>query len=476
MKVRFAPSPTGYLHIGGARTALFNYIYTKKNKGLMVLRIEDTDLKRSSKEMVTEIIDGLEWIGIEWDEGPYYQSDNFNKYKEYADKLVDNKLAYPCFCTNDEIEERKNNNPSGKKVYKYDRKCLNLSQEEIKEKLDNGIKPVIRFFVPEGKTSFKDKIHKELTIDNNELEDFVLMKSDGSPTYHLSVVADDNDMGITHIIRGDDHLSNTFKQILLYKALGLKIPKFFHLPLILGKDKKKLSKRHGETSVLEFKHRGYLPEAMLTYLAQLSWNPGDTKKILSLKELIEKLDFSKLSKNSPEFDYDKLLFLNSKAIQIKSASTILKIISEDKRFKDKFDLLNDEYKEEFIELIKPRMKTLTDIKKKFYIYFNDNLEYSLDNIIKTVKSKSILDLILYFTDKLNDIKEFNAKNIEFLLREISEDMNVKAADIIHPCRLALTTETVSPGIFDVFAFFGKNESVKRLQHFIKQVKKDAFPD
>jgi len=421
MRVRFAPSPTGYLHIGGARTALLNYLFTKQNKGSFILRIEDTDLKRSSKEMTKEIIGGLKWLGINWDEGPYFQSDNFEKYREYAEILLKKKLAYRCFCSSDEIEERKKTN----NLYKYDRKCLSLTDAEIEKNIKNGIKPVLRFYIPEGKTSFKDKIHKELVIENSELEDFVLLKSDSSPTYHLSVVVDDFNMGITHVIRGDDHLSNTYKQILLYRALEFKIPKFFHLPLILGKDKKKLSKRHGETSILEFKKRGYLSEAILTYLAQLSWNPGDYKKVFLMTELIEKINFSKLSKNSPEFDYDKLVFLNSKAIQAKSASDIHELLIIDEKFNKNFIELNRNKKELFIELIKPRMKTLLDFKTKIDIYFNTSLSYKEEEIKKVLSSKKIYEGMVLLSNRLKTLDIFNKENAEILLREVAKNITFK---------------------------------------------------
>ncbi len=474
MRVRFAPSPTGFLHIGGARTALLNYLFTKKNEGSLILRIEDTDIKRSSKEMVEEILGGLKWLGINWNEGPYYQSDNFEKYKEYADLLEKNKFAYQCFCSAEEIEERRNR--KGNKLYKYDRKCLNLSQKEIATHVNNGKKPMLRFFIPEGRTTFKDKIHKELKVENEELEDFVLLKSDGSPTYHLSVVADDHDMDITHVIRGDDHLSNTFKQILLYRAMNFKIPKFFHLPLILGQDKKKLSKRHGETSILEFKSRGYLAEAFLTYLAQLSWNPGDYKKIFFMEELIEKIDFSKLSKNSPEFDYEKLRFLNSKAIQNKPVSDIYRLLIEDEKFDDNYREIDKIKKEKFINLIRPRTKTLLDIKEKFSIYFKKNLTYKLEDIKKVVSSEKIISGMAMLVDSLSKLTQFNAENVEVILRKIAEDYGIKAADLIHPSRLAITTETVSPGVFEVFEFFGKEDSIERLNNFIKQVKESVIPD
>ncbi len=469
MKVRFAPSPTGYLHIGGARTALFNYLYTKKNSGTFLLRIEDTDLKRSSKEMVTVILDGLRWLGIQWDEGPYYQSDRFQRYREAAEILVKKKMAYYCFCAPEAIESRKNQ-INGERQYKYDRKCLGMEEESVRQRLDSGENAVIRFRIPEGKTGFKDKIHKEMVVNNIELDDFVLFKSDGSPTYHLSVVSDDHDMGITHVIRGDDHLSNTFKQILLYRALGHSVLKFFHLPLILGQDKKKLSKRHGETSVLEFKKQGYLPEALLTYLAQLSWNPGDSKQIFTMDQLIQRIDFSKLSKNSPEFDFDKLSFLNGRAIQSCSGKALYDILKNGFEFYAHPDNGNEKVPQ-FIDLIKPRMKTLDSIKQKYNCYFATPRVYNQEDTKQVLPNPAIHSALSAFVEKLKALNPFNADTCERLLRAHADASGLKAADLIHPARLALTTETVSPGIFDLFEFFGRAEVIHRMTGFLKEAQK-----
>ncbi len=475
MKIlRFAPSPTGYLHIGGARTALFNYLYSKRHKGRLILRIEDTDKERSSDEMSGEIIDALSWLGIKWDKGPYYQSERFEVYKTYAFKLLKEKKAYRCFCTKEELEKRRIDSHS--KSYKYDRRCFYLSTEEINRNLEQNKPFVIRFKIEEGFTEFKDGIHKKLSINNKELEDFVILKSDGTPTYHLSVVVDDSEMEITDIIRGNDHISNTFKQILLFKALGKKPPKYFHLPLILGQDRKKLSKRHGETSVLEFKRRGYLASAMITYLAQLSWNPGDYKKIFTMNELIEKFDILKVSKNSPVFDYKKLDFLNSKAISQESSEKILNILERENILDKKYKSIKINKKLDLITLIKTRSKNLIDIKQMFDVYLANEFNYDTNDINDLEINKDILKILKIFTNELKEINLFNAENIENKLRQIAEKNKIKAAILIHLSRYALLGTRVSPSIFEVFEFLGKETSIKRLSNFIKFTKENVFTD
>ena len=477
--VRFAPSPTGHLHIGSVRTALFNYLFVKNQGGQYILRIEDTDLTRSSKNMAEEIIKGLQWLGIKWDRGPFYQSHRFEKYKETAFKLLEQGKAYRCFCTPREIEARRNiaeKKNKADQIFKYDRQCLHLTPEKIKKKLEQQTPFVIRFRVPEGFTSFKDRIHKEMKIDNSELEDFVILKSDNTPTYHLSVVKDDSDMGITDVIRGDDHISNTFKQVLLFRALELKPPKYAHLPLILGPDKKKLSKRHGETSVLEFKKNGYLPEAIITYLSQLSWIPADSKKIFSMEELVNQFSLSKLSKNSPVFDYDKLRFLNGQALRQRDSKDLFNLLEEEKTFHKKYASFEKEKKVALIELVKPRMKTLAEFEEKFDIYLKGELNYNNPDLEKLTEIhhyshrdlKSHLRMLL---DQLETMDSFESTSIEEGVRECAERNGLNAADLIHPARFALTSETVSPSIFDVFAFFGKEESIKRIIHFIDYMEK-----
>jgi len=468
VRVRFAPSPTGHLHIGSARTALFNFLFAKHQNGTFILRIEDTDIKRSSFEMAEEIINGLKWLNITWDEGPYYQSDNFEKYRKTAFSLLKRKKVYRCFCTPNEIEANKKKNLT----WKYDRKCLNLTETEIAKKLEKKVPFILRFFVPEGFTSFNDGIHKKMQINNSEIEDFVILKSDSTPTYHLSVVVDDNEMCITDVIRGDDHISNTFKQILLLNALNFNVPKYFHLPLILGKDKKKLSKRHGETSILEFKKRGYLSETLITYLSQLSWLPGDEKRIFSLDELTKRFKFNKLAKNSPVFDYNKLSFLNSLAIKKKASREIYNILIEDKKFERDFSEFTYEKKIAFIELIKSRMKNLNEMKEKAYIYLKRDFKYNKDDLKGFEFHKNIETPLEKLINEIESLEVFNSENIEKILRICADNNGIKAADLIHPCRFALVLSNISPSIFDLFEFLGKEESIRRIKSFIDYIIKE----
>jgi glutamyl-tRNA synthetase len=473
--VRFAPSPTGHLHIGGVRTALFNYLFVKNLGGKYILRIEDTDTSRSCEDLAEEIIHGLHWLGIDWDEGPFYQSQRFDMYRQTAQQLLETGKAYRCFCSPEEIDERRKaseNNAKSEQLFKYDRKCLHLSGEEVEAKLGRKVPFVLRFRIPEGVTYFKDRMHKEMKSDNSELEDFVILKSDNSPTYHLSVVVDDSRMGITDVIRGDDHISNTFKQVLLFKALERRPPKYAHLPLIFGADKKKLSKRHGETSVLKFKRKGYLPEALVNYLSQLSWIAADSKKIFSMEELIEQFSLAKMSKSSPVFDYDKLRFVNSLAIKQKAPAVLYRLLAEDKDFQQAYAHLEDDKKIAFIELVKPRMKTLRELEAKFRLYLADRLNYQaqdseLQKLNENYDNDTIIKNLEQVLPVLENLQTFDKETVEAATRECAEREGLKAADFIHPARFALTSETVSPSIFELFAFFGKTESTKRISALIK---------
>ena len=316
IRVRFAPSPTGFLHVGGARTALYNWLYARKNKGVFVLRIEDTDVQRSSQEMVDVILNSLKWLQLNWDEGPIYQSQRLDLYRKAAFELVEKGKAYRCFCKPDEINARREAGMKEKGMWKYERTCYNLTPEEIQKNITSGIPFAIRFLVPPGSTSFDDLVHGKIELDHSQVDDFVLLRSDGHPTYHLSVVVDDIDMGITHIVRGDDHISNTPKQILLYDAFDKKPPHFAHIPLILGTDKKRLSKRHGSVAVEEYQRMGILPEALVNFLALLGWNPGDEREIMALDELVREFDLDRVNSSNAVFDLKKLQWMNSKYLSL----------------------------------------------------------------------------------------------------------------------------------------------------------------
>src|SRR5690349_22243469 len=318
VRVRFAPSPTGYLHVGGARTALFNWLFARRHGGAFVLRIEDTDAERSSWEMVTGIVDGLRWLGLDWDEGPdiggphapYFQSQRLDRHRAMAERLVAEGRGYFCYCTPETIQARRQAAESAGGGWMYDRTCCRLSPEKIAELEATGVPRAVRFRVPEGRTAFKDLVHGPIAFDNANIEDFVILRSDRQPTYHLSVVADDLDMAITQVIRGDDHISNTPKHVLLFRAFAQPVPAFAHVPLILGTDKKRLSKRHGATSVTEYEKAGYLPEAMVNFLALLGWSPGDDRELLTRDDLINSFSLEGISGGNAVFNPEKLDWMN----------------------------------------------------------------------------------------------------------------------------------------------------------------------
>ena len=474
--VRFAPSPTGHLHVGGARTALFNYLFVKTSGGKFLLRIEDTDKERSTEEMAEEIIEGLDWLGLVPDEPPRYQSEHINDHMETAMKLLHDHKAYRCFCAKEETEERRVKD--GKiNLFMYDRFCLKLSQPQINEKLKNRVPFVVRFRVPEGETVFKDRIHKEVKTANSEIEDFILVRSNGTPTYQLSVVSDDMDMGITDVIRGDDHISNTFKQILLFLALGKKPPRYSHLPLILGPDKKKLSKRHGETSILEFKYQGYLPEAVTTYLSQLSWSPSDHKKIYPLEELIREFRIASISKNSPVFDYNKLISINSRAIQERPPEDLSDIIFTNRVMRQKFEHCSRRRLAALIELVKPRMKKLGDFNNQLEIYLSDSISYSESELEKLTAITTVTAGYLNeLADSFSSVSTLTAENAENILRNFADENNINAGNIIHPLRFALTGTTVSPPIFNIVEFLGSESVIKRIRMFTEFLRKNVLSD
>src|SRR6185295_3053129 len=314
-RVRFAPSPTGYLHVGGARTALFNWLFAHKTDGTFVLRIEDTDRERSTEEHTKVILDGLHWLGIGWDEGPYFQGASAEQHRADAERLLAEAKAYRCFCTREELDARRAEAEGAGSSFRYDRRCWRLSPDDVKTRLDQGLSFTIRFFVPDEQVAWNDAVHGPIQINSQELDDFVILRSDGSAIYNLAVVSDDIAMRISHVIRGDDHISNTPKQILLYRALGHEPPAFAHLPLILGSDKKRLSKRHGAVSVTEYRDTGILPAAMRNFLALLGWSPGDGREVMTREELVAAFDIAAVNRKGAVFDEQKLEWLNSEYIQ-----------------------------------------------------------------------------------------------------------------------------------------------------------------
>jgi nondiscriminating glutamyl-tRNA synthetase len=473
VRVRIAPSPTGYLHVGTARAALYNWIFARKNKGTFILRIEDTDIARSSQEMVKSILDGLLWLGLKWDEGPIYQSNRMEMYKEYVDKLIKEGLAYYCYCTPEELAERREKAKKEKKDLRYDRRCLHLTENEKKKFEEQNRKKAVRFLVPKGETCFDDIVHGEIKKENSEIEDFVIMKSDGTPTYNLAVVVDDYKMGISHIIRGDDHISNTPKQILLYEALNLEPPEFAHLPLVLGKDKSKLSKRHGAISVTEFREKGFLPDAMFNFLSLLGWNPGDDREIISREKIIQNFSLKKVKGANAVFDMQKLEWMNGVYIKNLNDEELLKKICPFLEKEEWFDnTLISEKKYlllKLVHLLKGRMRRLTDFVKYSSYFFIEVTEYEEAGVRKHFKKKTA-DYLGFLIERINKENNFTKERLEDIFRNLAEKLDIKPAKLIHPVRLAVTGMTVGFGLFEILEIVGKETVIKRLTKAIKYIK------
>ena len=469
VRVRFAPSPTGHLHVGAARTALYNWIFSRSEKGRFILRIEDTDTKRSSQAMSQGILEGLKWMGIGWDEGPFFQSERKKLYREQAEKLIKNNLAYYCFCTAEDIMKRKASSVRDLKEWKYDRYCLNLSSEEIQYLRSKGKNPAIRFKVPEGEIHYNDLVHGPITVKNKNIEDFVLLRSDGIPTYHLSVVVDDISMRITHIIRGDDHISNTPKQILLYTAFGKTPPKFGHHPLILGPDKKKLSKRHGVTSIMQFREEGFLPLALVNYLVQMSWVP-DEEKIFTWEEIINSFSFKKRIRGNPIFDINKLEWLNGKLISMLPAEELAGLLEECFKRSGLWDPdLIQERREWFyklLDLLKERNRTLKDFIPRTYPFLRE--DYPVDPVGKKkyLSEKQLPDLLNKLIEDFEKLSDFRAESIEKTVRERAEKEKVKAGVYIHSVRMLVLGMPVSPDIFQILELIGKEKTIERIKKYI----------
>jgi glutamyl-tRNA synthetase len=465
LRVRIAPSPTGYLHVGTARTALFNYLFAKSKEGAFLLRIEDTDLKRSREEMVSLIIDGLKWMKLDWDEEIVYQSDYFDDYRERAIELLKDGLAYWCYCTLEELEERRSKAINKEGGWIYDRRCYNISEEQKQEFEKDGRKKALRFLVPSGTTVFTDFIHGEIKRENSEIEDFVILKSDGTPTYNFAVVLDDYRMGITHILRGDDHITNTPKQILLYKAFGFEIPEFGHVPLILGKDHSKLSKRHGAVSISHYIDEGFLPEAFVNYLSFLGWSPKTDKEIFSLNELIDAFSIENIHKTPAIFDLERLEWLNREwmnRIGVKDLAFRLKKYLDN----NGINIDDIEYLEKVVTAMGKRPRKLKHFIEYGDYFFSDDFKYDEDGI-KKYFYPSLQNRLKILLEKLNELKLFKEQEIENIFREVSKELDCKAAELIHPVRIGVSGSTVGPGLFKMLEILGKERIIKRLEKLVK---------
>lgn len=464
VRVRFAPSPTGYLHIGGVRTALFNWFFAKHNKGKFILRIEDTDQERSTEESIDAIIEGMTWLGLGWDEGPYRQTDRIEIYRRYVEQLLSEKKAYYCYCTPEELEERRKRALASGQIPKYDRRCLDLANPP------KDIRPAVRFKSPqEGTTIVDDLVKGKVVFENSNLDDLIIMRSDGSPTYNFCVVVDDATMGITHVIRGDDHLNNTPKQIHMYHALGYGLPEFGHLSMILGSDKARLSKRHGATSIMAYKDMGYLPEAMVNYLARLGWSYKD-QEIFSSEEIIEKFNLESVGSSAAIFNPDKLLWVNSQYIHNadldRLSSLLMPFLYKEGLIKEG-EKTDEERLIRIINALKQRSRTLVEMASSATYFFKDDIEIDKKESEKLLTPES-LQMLERLATNLEGLSEFNQTTVEETIKGLVEKEGIKLSQIAQPARLALTGKTVSPGIYEVMEILGKDMTLKRLKKVVEK--------
>ncbi len=472
VRVRFAPSPTGHLHMGSARTALFNWLYARKMGGVFILRIEDTDLRRNVDEAFGAILEAMRWLGLDWQEGPYYQSQRLHLYREVVKRLLEEGWAYPCYCLPQELEERRREALKRGEKPMYDRHCRDLSPKEREKWEKEGRKPAIRFKVPlEGKTSFRDIIRGRIEFLHQEIEDFVIMRKDGIPTYNLACVVDDHYMEITHIIRGEDHISNTPKQILIYNALGYPIPQFAHLPMILGPDKSRLSKRHGATSVNAYRDMGFLPEAVLNFLALLGWSPGGNREIISREEMIEEFELEGVKRHPAVFNMDKLIWLNSHYMKTSPPSRLAHLALP---FLKREGLIKEgDYPIEILERIMPlvqeRAKTLEEMPRWTDFFFKQEIEYEQSAVEEWLRDELHRKLLLLAKEVLAVLEPFTKENIEVALRGLAEREGVKAKEVFHPLRVAVTGRTVSPPLLESLAILGKEKTLQRITQALKYV-------
>ncbi|MEA3494298.1 MAG: glutamate--tRNA ligase, partial [Candidatus Margulisiibacteriota bacterium] len=453
----------------GARTALFNWLFARHNGGKFILRIEDTDRERSTLKANQAIFHGLEWLGLDWDEGPnvsgnygpYFQTERLAIHQKYAKQLVDGGKAYHCFCTPEELEKKRKEAAARKEAPRYDGACRKLSEEQIKKHLESGRKGVVRFRLPTaGDTIVEDMIRGKVKFQNDLLDDFVILKSDGFPTYNFACVLDDHLMEISHVIRGDDHLSNTPRQILLYQAFGWKLPQFAHIPMILGKDKARLSKRHGATSVIDYSGMGYLPEAMLNYIARLGWGHGD-EEIFSREKLIEMFTLEGVGKTPAIFDTDKLNWLNGKYIRNILPDRLVDLCEPP--LIDAYGTHDIEYIKKVVSAIHDRLVLIPDIIPLSKYFFVDDFEYDPKGIEKHFKTEHAKKILESLKERLPKVDPYVKANIEPVFKGLAEEMGVKLGVVIHPCRLALTGTLQSPGMYDVVEVLGKEKVEERLQ-------------
>ena len=466
VRVRFAPSPTGYPHVGNIRTALFNWLFARHNEGIFILRIEDTDQERKVEGAVDIIIDSLRWLGLDYDEGPYIQSERLDMYRKYAEQLVQEGKAYYCFCSSERLDAMRKQQMANKLPPGYDRHCRDLTPEKVEAERKQGKRPVVRFRMPlTGQTRVTDLIRGEVVFENSLLDDFVLLKSDGYPTYHLANVIDDHFMEISHVMRAEEWLSSTPRHLLLYRAFNWDAPHFAHLPMILGPDKSKLSKRHGATAINEYREMGYLPEAMINFLSLLGWSLDDKTEIMSVEEIIRNFSLERISKTAAIFNMSKLQWMNGIYIRRLGpddfANRCLPFLERDLSLEVKrpIDL---GYLRNMAPLVQERVKTLAEVPSLVDFFFLDDLDYDRSLILGKLEKEQAMAILQRTIEVLKDLPDWKAETLEATVRPLTEEMGMKAGPFFGVLRVAVTGRTASPPLFQTMEVLGREKCLQRL--------------
>jgi len=476
VRTRFAPSPTGFPHVGNIRTALFTWLFARHNGGSFIVRIEDTDVARRVEGAVETILNGLRWLGLDWDEGPevggeygpYFQSQRLDKYQEVAQQLVEQGDAYYCYCSPQRLEEMRAEQVRRKQAPGYDRCCRELSQEERDKKEAEGITPVVRFKTPlEGRTKFSDLIWGELTFENSTLDDFVMLKSDGYPTYHLANIVDDHLMEISHVIRAEEWISSVPRHLLMYQALGFEPPNFAHLPMLLGSDRSKLSKRHGAVSITEYYEQGYLPDAMVNFLALLGWSLDDKTELLSRQELVGSFSLERVSRTAAIFNQDKLTWMNGVYIRNLTADEFFgaaqPYLMMDKAAGEAV-ILNEGYVRNILPLVQERAKTLAEVAELAQFFFVEELDYAPDLLIgKNMNQESTANALETACQRQRELEAFDSESLEALLRPLAVELGLKTGQLFGALRTAVTGRTATPPLFQTMAVLGKERCLERIE-------------
>lgn len=476
VRVRIAPSPSGFLHIGTARSALFNWLFARHHGGKFLLRIEDTDTERSSQKMVDVIFNSLKWLGLEWDEEPVFQSQRLNLYRQYVDRLLESGGAYRCWCKPDILEAKRQEAMKNKENPRYDRTCYNLPDDEKERLLQSGEPFAVRLYIGEGgETSYDDAVLGKVTKDHKELDDFIVARSDGRAVYNMAVVVDDHEMAISHVIRGNDHVSNTFKQILIYRALGVEPPKFAHVPMILTEDRSKMSKRHGAAAVTDYARMGYLKEAVVNFIALLGWSPGDDREVMSIDEVIQSFSLERINTTNAIFDMEKLRWMNGEYIRRTDDHKLVDLI---RPFMVESGLTTQlwinsrwDWMMKYVKILKERCHLLSEFAEQGRFFFVDEIEYDHKGQEKHFSAPEVPERLRKWIDKIKTLGDFSVGSLEDALRGLAEEMAIKPAMLIHPTRLALSGATAGPPLFDMMELLGRDKCVERLGKAVEFIEK-----